>query len=294
MGYSFRLTAMVLLYAPSHRQDSTYHSHCYTNHGALVWNSSMGRPWRIDPTTHHTMSECSYHGATSRSIYVCVHSPWYIVFDAMCHIILFFSGKQTMSQNVLFFIVDKTVKLIIKLPMATSYIFLKLTFQYCYQIKILSNVHVYLNENYKYKGAKFSLGVINPNQIPLTTIVTFQTIGPLYLHAVWYLPFTNSPRKHTVTYHFSDLQEVYSGSPQIDTKCQLQYLQDINKWQMSLCNNSSNNKNYWIHRVDVKVSAQVTTVTYMHQSQPLFTPYIFDGAPRTLTWQSLDLVQCHL
>ena len=131
------------------------------------------------------------------------------------------------------------------------------------------------------------LGVITPNQIPLTTIVTsskkvteaeFQTIGPLYLHAVWYLPFTNSPRKHTVTYHFrchytksnpiddhsnifkkgyrsrisnhwasipacsvvppiykqskktychvyhfSDLQEVYSGYRQIHTKCQLQY-----------------------------------------------------------------------
>ena len=42
----------------------------------------------------------------------------------------------------------------------------------------------------------------------------------------------------------------------------------INKWQMSLCNNSSDTKSYWIHRVDVKVSAQVTTVTYMHQSQP--------------------------
>ena len=77
------------------------------------------------------------------------------------------------------------------------------------------------------------LGAITPNQIPLTTIVTyfqkvteaeFQTIGPLYLHAVWYLPFTNSPRKHTVTYHFSDLQEVYSGNRQIHTQCQLQYL----------------------------------------------------------------------
>ena len=27
----------------------------------------MGPPWRIDPTTHRTMSECSYHGATSHS-----------------------------------------------------------------------------------------------------------------------------------------------------------------------------------------------------------------------------------
>ena len=30
IGYSFRLAAMVLLYAPSHRQDSTYHGLCYT------------------------------------------------------------------------------------------------------------------------------------------------------------------------------------------------------------------------------------------------------------------------
>ena len=36
MGYSFRLTARVLLYAPSHRQDSTYHSLCYTSRGALA------------------------------------------------------------------------------------------------------------------------------------------------------------------------------------------------------------------------------------------------------------------
>ena len=31
MSYSFRLTAKVLLYAPSHRQDSTYHGLCYTS-----------------------------------------------------------------------------------------------------------------------------------------------------------------------------------------------------------------------------------------------------------------------
>ena len=28
----------------------------------------MGPPWRIDPTTHRTMSERFYHGATSRSL----------------------------------------------------------------------------------------------------------------------------------------------------------------------------------------------------------------------------------
>ena len=36
IGYSFRLAARVLLCAPSHRQDSTYHSLCYTSRGALA------------------------------------------------------------------------------------------------------------------------------------------------------------------------------------------------------------------------------------------------------------------
>ena len=40
IGYSYRLTARVLLYAPSHRQDNTYHSLCYTSRGTR--NSSMG------------------------------------------------------------------------------------------------------------------------------------------------------------------------------------------------------------------------------------------------------------
>ena len=52
MGYSFRLAARVLLYAPSHRQDSTYHGLCYTSRGALAGtrNSSMGRS---DDPLHH-------------------------------------------------------------------------------------------------------------------------------------------------------------------------------------------------------------------------------------------------
>ena len=33
---SFQLAAKDLLYAPSHRQDSTYNSLCYTSCGALV------------------------------------------------------------------------------------------------------------------------------------------------------------------------------------------------------------------------------------------------------------------
>ena len=46
IGYSYRLTARVLLYAPSHRQDNTYHGLCYTSRGALAGtrNSSMDPP----------------------------------------------------------------------------------------------------------------------------------------------------------------------------------------------------------------------------------------------------------
>ena len=54
MGYSFQLAARVLLYAPSHRQDSTYHGLWLMEH----WrNSSMGPPRTIDPMTHRTMSK---------------------------------------------------------------------------------------------------------------------------------------------------------------------------------------------------------------------------------------------
>ena len=54
MGYSFRLTARVLLYAPSHRQDSTYHSLCYACRGALVRtrNSSV-IDWKQIPDNMH-------------------------------------------------------------------------------------------------------------------------------------------------------------------------------------------------------------------------------------------------
>ena len=46
IGYSYQLAARVLLYAPSHRQDNTYHGLCYTSRGALAGtrNSSMGPP----------------------------------------------------------------------------------------------------------------------------------------------------------------------------------------------------------------------------------------------------------
>ena len=64
-GYSFRLTARVLLYAPSYRQDSTYHGLCYTSRWALAGtrNSSMGPPhewlirWPIAPWANALTTE---------------------------------------------------------------------------------------------------------------------------------------------------------------------------------------------------------------------------------------------
>ena len=46
IGHYYRLTARVLLYAPSHKQDNTYHGLCYTSRGALAGtrNSTMGPP----------------------------------------------------------------------------------------------------------------------------------------------------------------------------------------------------------------------------------------------------------
>ena len=73
IGYSFQLTARVLLYAPSHRQDSTYHGLCYTSHGTLAGmrNSSVGSPhegsirWPIAPWANTLTTELHL-------------APWYV------------------------------------------------------------------------------------------------------------------------------------------------------------------------------------------------------------------------
>ena len=67
----------------------------------------------------------------------------------------------------------------------------------------------------------------------------------------------------------------------------------INKWQMSLCNNSSDNKSYWIHRVDVKIYAQVTTVTYMHQSQPSLHLLRIHFTVHLELWPGNHLIWCN-
>ena len=61
IGYSYQLTTRVLLYAPSHRQNGTYHSLCYTSRGALAEkdNESTYIKWiqrQISLATAITMS----------------------------------------------------------------------------------------------------------------------------------------------------------------------------------------------------------------------------------------------
>ena len=54
IGYSYRLTARVLLYAPSHRQDNTYHSLRYTSRGALAGTRNI-----VKQNTHSKTTTCT-------------------------------------------------------------------------------------------------------------------------------------------------------------------------------------------------------------------------------------------
>ena len=92
MGYSFRLTARVLLYAPSHRQDSTYHSLCYTSRGALAGtrNSSMGR--FHDVSHKSVIVEYNTHNNCSNS------SVMVIIMKGKC--ILSHAGKAILNSWV--------------------------------------------------------------------------------------------------------------------------------------------------------------------------------------------------
>ena len=49
IGYSFRLTPRIILYAPFHRQDNTYHEPCYTSRGALAGTRNSSMPEKRSP-----------------------------------------------------------------------------------------------------------------------------------------------------------------------------------------------------------------------------------------------------
>ena len=79
IGYSFRLTARVLLYAPSHRHNSTCHDLCYTSRGALAGtrNSSMGP---------------SHEGSIRRPI-----APWANALTTELHLALWILASQPVN-----------------------------------------------------------------------------------------------------------------------------------------------------------------------------------------------------
>ena len=64
IGYSFRLAARVLLYAPSHRQDNTYHGLCYTSR--VDYQNTLIRV-HLRPTTpgRFTCTSSVYHGTNN-------------------------------------------------------------------------------------------------------------------------------------------------------------------------------------------------------------------------------------
>ena len=99
-------------------------------------------------------------------------------------------------------------------------------------------------------------GVITPNHIPLTIVTYTQKSYRSRISNHWatipacsVVPpiYKQSKKTNCVIYHFSDLQEVYSGNHQIHTKCQFHCLhqpQISTSKYLSLCNNSSHTKSY--------------------------------------------------
>ena len=76
IGYSYRLTARVLLYAPSHRQDNTYHGFCYTSrpHTCIHKHTFSDQPpihstdQSIQPGARCSSVVVSTHGSLERSL----------------------------------------------------------------------------------------------------------------------------------------------------------------------------------------------------------------------------------
>ena len=68
IGYSYRLTARVILYAPSHRQDNIYHGLCHTSRGVLAGT-------RNNPA-------CNTHWAfgVTKAVVCAILSAWWCIY----------------------------------------------------------------------------------------------------------------------------------------------------------------------------------------------------------------------
>ena len=94
IGYSYRLTVRVLLYAPSHRQDSTYHSLCYTSRGGIHIHT-------------HTYTHTDVYTCTHKYVYIyicsCVdlNTCSYMSLYCCCVLTSLLSLRTLCSKNVL-------------------------------------------------------------------------------------------------------------------------------------------------------------------------------------------------
>ena len=70
IGYSYRLTTRVLLYAPSHRQDNTYHGLCYTSRGALAGTRNILSGLRYPMFPGHSSTEILFFFLQELSVFL--------------------------------------------------------------------------------------------------------------------------------------------------------------------------------------------------------------------------------
>ena len=116
IGYSYRLTARVLLYAPSHRQDSTYCGLCYTSCGALAGtrNSSMG-PLLLQ--CRYTLSK--YQMCRLLSWFVCLFVLWVLcVFFCVFFFFFLFFLFFTLGISLTFFTAEQQIRLVCACPLS--------------------------------------------------------------------------------------------------------------------------------------------------------------------------------
>ena len=74
MGYSFRLAVRALLYAPSHRQDSTCHGLCYTSRRVrLDLNNKFDGIYSLPHTRAHTHTIQIVHERERGAIHERIH-----------------------------------------------------------------------------------------------------------------------------------------------------------------------------------------------------------------------------
>ena len=97
IGYSYLLTARVLLYAPSHRQDNTYHGLCYTSRGALAGTRNIFR----GVLESMRVEENKLIKASKLMVVVVVFCFCLFVVDVVCLFCFVFSFQSSSSSSYL-------------------------------------------------------------------------------------------------------------------------------------------------------------------------------------------------